>query len=78
MSQIEKITLRIKVFAESSSNKIIEEKGKLLIYVKAKKKNLEANNAVLEVLSKRFKSSPDKVRITKGTRSQNKTVEIIC
>lgn len=73
-----KINIKVKVFAEMSSNKVVREKDRILVYVKARKKNLEANEAVINLISKEMNVEISKIKIIKGKRSQNKTLEIIC
>ena len=73
-----KTIIKIKVFAEASSNKLVKEKDRVLVFVKAKKKNLEANAKVIDLISKDLNVEPSKIIITKGKKSQNKTLEIIC
>lgn len=69
--------IKIKVIAESSTNKVKQEKGNLTVYVKAKKRNLEANRAVLAILAKHFGVAENKIKIIRGKTSKNKIVEII-
>lgn len=68
--------IKIKVFAESGSDRIIKEKNRLLVYAKAKKQGGMANASVLEILAKHFGVDKKQIKIKRGLKTQNKMVEI--
>jgi len=68
--------IKIKVFAESSSNKIVGDKDRLNVYVKAKKRNYQANDAARQLLAKHFKTEKESIIIKKGMTSKYKLVEV--
>lgn len=60
----------------SSQEKIIESApGELVIYLRAKPHDGEANDALINLLSKHFKVAKTTIRITHGAHSRNKTIE---
>ena len=65
---------KIKVFPNSSENKIQEHGSLLYVYVKAKPEKGKANLAVLKLLKKKF---PHKEIKLKGLTSRNKIAEVI-
>ena len=60
-----------------SSQEKIEETGDdtLTIYLRAKPHDGEANDALIKLLSKHFKVAKTTIKITRGAKSHNKTVE---
>lgn len=68
--------IKIKVTAGASKAKIISEKNKLLVYVKAEKSHNMANKEVVRLISKHFNVKAENVSIKRGLRSENKTMEI--
>lgn len=60
----------------SSQEKIVETgDDTLTIYLRAKPHDGEANDALIKLLSKHFKVAKTNIKITRGTKSHNKTVE---
>lgn len=60
----------------SSQEKIVETgDGTLTIYLRAKPHDGEANDALIKLLSKHFKVAKTTIKITRGAKSHNKTVE---
>lgn len=67
----------VKVKTKASANKVIEASGTYIVYTTASPHKGEANEKVVELLSKYLKVSKSNIRITKGIKSKTKTVEII-
>lgn len=60
----------------SSQEKIVETgDDALTIYLRAKPHDGEANDALIKLLSKHFKVAKTTIKITRGAKSHNKTVE---
>ncbi len=60
----------------SSQEKIIETApGKLVIYLRAKPHDGEANDSLIKILSKYFNVSKTSIKITHGQKSRTKTIE---
>jgi uncharacterized protein YggU (UPF0235/DUF167 family) len=68
--------IKVKVHPESSSNRIIKEKEYFEVFVKAKKKNNLANQAVISLVSKYLSVPPEQIKIIKGKTGKNKILEV--
>ena len=67
----------------SSQEKIIETapateacSGELTVYLRAKAHDGEANTALIKLLSKHFRVPKTTIKITRGSHSRNKVIEI--
>ncbi|MFA5103852.1 MAG: DUF167 domain-containing protein [Candidatus Margulisiibacteriota bacterium] len=69
--------LNIKVFPRASKNRIIEENGRLKVYVTSPAVDGKANKAVIESLAEHFDVRKRSVIIVSGEKSREKTVEIL-
>jgi len=69
-------TLEIKVVPKAKKQKIVEENGKLKVYLKSPPEDGKANKELIEVLSKYLKVKKNKIEIIKGQFSRNKVVKI--
>lgn len=66
----------ITVKTGSSQEKIIEiAPGELVVYLRAKPHDGEANDALIKNLAKHFKIPKTTIKITHGAKSHNKTIE---
>lgn len=66
----------ITVKTGSSQEKIIESKpNEIIVYLRAKPHDGEANTALVKVLSKYFKVPKTTIKITSGAKSHFKRVE---
>ncbi len=60
----------------SSQEKIVESSpNKLIVYLRAKPHDGEANDALIKLLSKHFKIPKTTIKITHGAKSHLKTIE---
>jgi uncharacterized protein (TIGR00251 family) len=60
----------------SSQEKILETApGELIVYLRAKPHDGEANSALIKLLSKHFKVPKTSIAITRGAHSRTKSVE---
>ena len=60
----------------SSQEKIIEStSGELIVYLRAKPHDGEANTALIKLLSKHFDIPKTSINITRGQKSRVKTIE---
>ena len=60
----------------TSQEKIIEETSDhLIVYLRAKAHDGEANDALIKILSKHFKIPKTSIKITHGGHSRIKTIE---
>ena len=60
----------------SSQEKIVEStSGELIVYLRAKPHNGEANTALIKLLSKHFDIPKTSINITRGQKSRVKTIE---
>ncbi|MFC1590241.1 DUF167 domain-containing protein [Candidatus Omnitrophota bacterium] len=70
--------IKIRVRPGSSRERIVKEPdGSLKVYVSSPPVDGKANRALKEAISGYFKVKRSRVRIVKGVRSREKTVEII-
>ncbi len=60
----------------SSQEKIVEStSGELIVYLRAKPHDGEANTALIKLLSKHFDIPKTSINITRGQKSRIKTIE---
>ncbi len=60
----------------SSQEKIIETSpGELVVYLRAKAHDGEANNALIKLLSKYYKVPKTSIKIIRGAKSKSKIIE---
>jgi len=70
-----KLSLTIK--PGSSQEKIVENNdGSLVVYLRAKPHDGEANTALIKLLSKHFHIGKTSITIISGAKSRNKVIEI--
>ncbi|MBR3253658.1 DUF167 domain-containing protein [Candidatus Saccharibacteria bacterium] len=68
---------KITVKPGSSQEKITETApGELIVYLRAKPHDGEANEALIKVLAKHFKVAKTTIRIIRGAKSRQKVIEI--
>lgn len=66
----------VKLKPGSSQEKIIEnDVNELTVYLRAKPHDGEANEALIKLLSKHFNVPKTSIKITRGAKSRNKTIE---
>ena len=71
------MTLNIKVIPRSSRNEIIRlDEKNWKIKLTAPPADGKANNSLIKILAKEFKIAKSKIKIVKGLKEKNKTVEI--
>ena len=68
--------LNIKVVPNAKKNRLVEEPGRLNIYLAAPAVEGKANSALVEFLAEHFKVRKGTINIVKGARSREKIVEI--
>ena len=66
---------KLKVYPNSTENKIISKENCLEVYVKEKPVNNKANIALINLLSRYFKTNSKNIQL-KGLNSKNKIVKI--
>ena len=60
----------------TSQEKIVEAgENELIVYLRAKAHDGEANDALVKLLSKHFKVPKTTIKITRGAKSKNKIIE---
>ena len=76
-TQPKETDIRVKLIPRSSKNQILGHEGELIrIKVTAPPIEGQANKALIELLSKKFKKPKSHIRITAGESSRLKTVRI--
>lgn len=68
--------INIRVVANAKQNKVVQEEGRLKIYLTAPAVDGKANKALIEVLSKYYHVKKRQITITSGLKSRNKIIEI--
>ena len=68
--------LNIKVIPRASKNRIVEESGRLKVYVTSPAVDGKANKAVIGSLAEHFNVKKRDVEILRGRTSRNKTVKV--
>lgn len=69
--------LNLRVTPGSSRSLVKEEAGLLKVYLTRPAQQGEANSQLIDLLSKYLKVKKYQIKIIKGDKSRNKTVEII-
>ena len=69
---------RVKVKPGTSQEKVVENgEGELVVYLRAKAHDGEANKALIKVLSKNFKVAKTRITIRRGEKGRDKIIEVI-
>jgi hypothetical protein len=68
--------LNIKVIPNAKQNKLVEEPGRVKVYLTAPAVEGKANEALIEFLAEHFKTKKNKISIIRGIKSREKVVEI--
>ena len=69
--------INVKVVPKAKHNKIVEENGKLKVYVNAPAVDGKANKALIESISGHFHVKKNQLRIVSGEKSRDKIIEIV-
>lgn len=70
-------TLLVKVVPNAKKEGVVEEDGRLKVYVRAPAVDGKANKAVIEALSEFLGVKKSKVRIARGETLREKIIEIL-
>jgi len=68
--------LNIKVIPNAKHNKLVEEPGRLKVYLTAPAVEGKANDALIEYLSEHFKIKKNRISIIRGLKNREKVIEI--
>ena len=68
--------LNIRVIPNAKQNKLVEEAGRIKVYLTSPPIEGKANAALVEFLSEHFKVKRSKIKLLKGAKSRDKLVEI--
>jgi uncharacterized protein (TIGR00251 family) len=68
--------LKVRVVPKAKQNKLVEEDGRLKVYVTAPPVEGKANKALIEYLMEHFKVKRRQITIVQGQKSRDKFVEI--
>jgi len=68
--------LNIRVIPKAKQNKIVEETGRLKVYLTAPPVEGKANDALLDALAEHFNIKRRQIRILRGMKGRDKVVEI--
>ena len=71
-------TITVKVIPNAKKSEVTEKDGSLLVRVNAPASGNKANLELIRVLSDYFSVKKNSIRIIKGAKSRNKTVQINC
>jgi hypothetical protein len=66
----------IKVIPNAKKNKLVEEPGRLKVYLTAPAVEGKANAALIEFLAEHFKVKKNRISIIRGNKTRDKVVEI--
>ncbi len=66
----------VRVIPRARQNKVVEETGRLKVYLTAPPVEGKANEALIELLAKHFGVKKKQVRIVRGDKGRDKTIEI--
>ena len=68
--------LSIRVIPRAKQNKVVEETGRIKVYLTAPPVEGRANQALIEVLAAHFQVRKGDIRIIRGEKSRDKIIEI--
>jgi uncharacterized protein YggU (UPF0235/DUF167 family) len=68
--------VRVLVFAGAKKQKLIEEEGRLVLYVREPAERNLANKRAVVMIAEHFGVAPRDVRIQTGHRAPNKIIEL--
>lgn len=68
--------IKVKVYPNSSKERVKQELGEFKVYVSASPDKGKANKRLIEILSAYLKVKKSSLKITRGLSSREKTVEI--
>jgi len=68
--------LNIKVVPNARQNKIVEETGRLKVYLTAPPVGGKANKALIEFLAEHFGVKKNQIKIVRGEKSREKVVVV--
>jgi hypothetical protein len=66
----------IRVIPRAKQNKVVEEEGRVKVYLTAPPVEGRANQALIEVLAAHFQVRKGDIRIIRGGKSRDKIIEI--
>ncbi len=69
--------IKVKVITNAKEDKVLEEKGRYKVYLNTVPVRGKANKALIEILAKYFHTKKGNIRIVKGERSKEKSLEIV-
>jgi len=68
--------LNIRVIPNAKQNKLVEEAGRIKIYLNSPPVEGKANKALVEFLAEHYNTKRSRIKIISGEKSRNKIVEI--
>ncbi|HIG97726.1 MAG TPA: DUF167 domain-containing protein [Candidatus Aenigmarchaeota archaeon] len=68
--------ISVKVVPNASRNRVLKDGEVYRVYVNSPAADGKANKALIDVLSEHFSVKKNTIRIVRGEKSKNKTVEI--
>jgi uncharacterized protein (TIGR00251 family) len=69
-------TLQVRVIPNAKRNMVLEEEGRLKVYLTVPPAEGRANKALIELLADHFQVKKSSIRIVKGERARDKVVQI--
>jgi hypothetical protein len=70
------VKVKIKVIPNAKHNKLVEEPGRIKVYLTAPAVEGKANEALIEFLAEHFKTKKNKISIIRGFKSREKVIEV--
>ena len=71
-----KMRLSIKVIPQAKKDRIVEEPGRLKVYLTAPPVDGKANAALIELLAEHFKVKRSQIKIVQGQKGRDKIVDV--
>jgi uncharacterized protein len=68
--------VNVRVIPRAKQNKVVEEAGRLKVYLTAPPVDGKANEALIEVLAEHFGVKKRQLRLIRGEKGRDKTVEL--
>jgi uncharacterized protein len=70
------VRFEVKVIPNAKKDRLVEENGRLKVYLNAPAVDGKANKALIEFLAEHFGVKKSEVRLVRGEKSREKTVEV--
>lgn len=68
--------INVRVQPNAKQNKVIEENGRLKVFLTVPPVDGKANKALIELLAEHFKTKRSQIKIIRGEKGRDKVIEV--